>query len=118
MEDQDKTIDSEELEPSAGVNHTASTYQETQVNLWSNGEHPNCFFKEETIYFQIYRRIMFSSFSITQLTILPIYNPRIRAVQVRCEYQFSRYSLAAGLIWGWKNGEPVKFLVFSTQPLV
>ncbi|KAF6372520.1 solute carrier family 9 member B2 [Rhinolophus ferrumequinum] len=30
MEDQDKTIDGEELEPSAGVNHTASTYQETQ----------------------------------------------------------------------------------------
>lgn len=76
MGDEDKTIEHEDFRPSTGMDHTASTYQETQVNLRSNIEHSNHFRKEGTIYFQIYETVVFSSCSITQLTVLPILNPQ------------------------------------------
>lgn len=33
MGDEDKVIEREDLEPSTGMDHTASTYQDTQVSL-------------------------------------------------------------------------------------
>lgn len=63
MGDEDKTVEHEDLEPSTGMNHTASTNQQIQVNLKSYEVRPNYFLKERTIHicFQIYDRIVFFS---------------------------------------------------------
>ena len=86
MGDEDKAIEHEDFTPSTGMDHTASTYQETQVNLRSNIEHSNHFLKRGTIYFQISDTVVFSSCSITQLTVLPIFNPQICTVGVTTSF--------------------------------